>query len=649
MNKSTVLLVPLLAGLFSSHAFAADTASPSSDSSGLGTVVVTATRSGDAVPQNLIGASITVLDAEAIEDRQTRIVSDVLRDVPGLAVNRAGAVGGATQVRVRGTEGNHVLMLIDGIKASDPYIGEFDFGTLIADDSVRIEILRGQQSALYGSDAIGGVIQYITLTGAEAPGLRLRADGGSFGTSSAGARFAGVAGDLDYALASSYYRTNGTPTALNGTRDVGSDSAAASVKTLWSPIEHFKLTAVGRYGYTRADTNNSETDPASPLFGLTVDSPGVHYRNTAFYGLLRGELGLVDDRWTNALTVQLADTRRDGFDGQLRTSGDTGDRIKGSFESTYRFGASTRKQRVTFAADFEREQYQNRDPSGFGFAGKRHTDNLGFVGQYDIVVDDALALGASLRHDHNDLFHDADTYRLQASYLLSAATRLRAAAGSGIKNPEYFELFGFSDGQYIGNPNLKPEQSRGWEVGFDQRFLANAATFGLTWFTSRLRDEIVTDFPPPLFIASPANLTQDTKQRGLEASLEARVNRRWRVDASYTYLHAVADGAEAVRRPGNLASLNVTVKSADERSELTFTARYNGRQKDITFTDPTFASEPVVTLGSYTLLNLNGEYRLSGRMSLIGRVENLTGKRYQEVYSFAAAGRGAFGGFRARF
>ncbi len=648
MSKSSLVAGLLIAAPLSNVVLAADAAQSFPDT-GLNAVVVTATRSGDAVPESLIGSAVTVLDPEALEDRQTRIVSDVLRDVPGIAVNRTGGVAGLTQIRVRGTEGNHVLVLIDGIKASDPYLGEFDFGTLIADDSARIEVLRGQQSALYGSDAIGGVIQYITLTGAEAPGLRLRAEGGSFGTQSAAARFAGVANDLDYALSSTFYHTNGTPTAVNGTRDVGSDSAAASAKAIWSPVEHFKLTAVGRYSYTYADMNNSEEDPTSPLFGLAVDSAGVHYRNTAFYGLLRGELGLLDDHWTNALSVQVADSRRDGFDGNLRTSGDTGARTRGSFESTFRFGDANLKQRVTFAVDSEREQYQNRDPSGFGFSGKRHTDNLGVVGQYAVVVNDALALGASLRHDHNDLFASADTYHLEASYLLPGGTRVRAAAGSGIKNPEYFELFGFSDGQYIGNPNLKPEKSHGWEVGVDRIFSDNAATLGLTYFSSRLKDEIVTDFPPPLFIASPANLTQDTTQRGVEASFEARINNRVRVDAAYTYLHAVTDGTEAVRRPGDVASLNVTARSADGRGEVTLTARYNGRQTDVTFTDPTFATEPVVNLGSFTLLNLNGEYRLTDKMSLLARVENLTGKRYQEVYSFAAPGRGAFGGFRARF
>ncbi len=493
------------------------------------------------------------------------------------------------------------------------------------------------------------MIQYITLSGAEAPGVRLRAEGGSFGTGSAAARFAGVSGDLDYAVSASALHTDGTPTAVDGVRDVRSDNVGAAIKILWSPLDHFRLTAVGRYSYTNADSNNSNQDPASPLFGLTVDSPGVYYKNTAFYGLIRGELGSFDEHWTNALTVQLADTKRNEYEGSMRTGGDTGDRTKASWESTLKFGTEAVKQRVTFALDAEREQFQNLDPSGFGFTGKRHTNDLGAVGQYDVVVNDVLALDASLRHDRNDLFDDADTYRVQASYLLPEGTRLRAAAGSGIKNPQYFELYGYSDGQYIGNPNLRPEKSTGWEAGVDQSFLGNRATAGLTYFSSRLKDEIVTEYPPPLFVATPVNLTQDTTQRGVEAFLQARLASRVRIDASYTYLHAITDGTEALRRPDNIASFNVTVNSGDGRGELTFTARYNGRQNDITFTDPTFATEPVVTLGSYTLVNISGEYKVFEHVSLIARVENLAGKRYQEVYSFEGIGRGAFGGIRARF
>jgi vitamin B12 transporter len=612
------------------------------------TIVVTGSRSGDAIPVDKLGASVTVLDADALDQRQTRIVSDILRDAPGVAVSRTGAVGGLTQIRLRGSEGNHVLVLIDGIKASDPYYGEYDFGTLIADPEAKIEVLRGQQSSLYGSDAIGGVIQYITLTGREAPGFSVRAEGGSFDTYSGALRAAGVSGNLDYAVSGTYYHTGGTPTARNGIRDVGSDSAGLSAKLIWSPGDAFKLTGVARYSYTDADTNNSENNPASPLFGYTVDSPGVHFRNKAFYGLVRAEVTALDGRWTNALSGQVALTTRKGYNAAGFDYGDKGNRYKGSFESSLRLGDDAIVHRLTAAVDVEREEFQNTTPASYAFQGKRSTDNIGIVGQYELLVNDALSLGASIRHDENNRFDDPTTWRVQGSYRLPTGTRVRAAYGTGVKNPGYFELYGYSDGRYIGNPNLKPEKSEGWEVGIEQSFAGGKAIIGATYFDSRLKDEIYTTYPAPAYIATPSNRATLSKQHGIEVAASARPIPQIRLDATYTWLHARENGTEEVRRPKHIASFNATLFSKDERFSGTLTLRYNGRQTDVAYTDPSYV--PVrVSLKEYVLVNLNAEYKLLPNLSLFGRVENLINEDYEEVFSFATPGRAAYGGVRVRF
>lgn len=611
-------------------------------------IVVSASRSGDGVRADRLGASATLLDAEALELRQTRIVSDVLRDVPGLAVNRVGGIGGLTQVRIRGTESNHVLVLVDGIEVADPFQGEYDFGSLIADPEARIEVLRGQQSSLYGSDAIGGVIHYLTATGTEAPGVSLRAEAGSFETVTGSARLGGVSGDLDYAVSGTYYRTGGTPTARGGIRDVGSDSASASAKLSWAPSASFRLTGVARYSFTDAETNNSDNDPTSPLFGFTVDSPGVSSRNEAFYGLIRAELSALDGRWTNALTGQIADTERKGFGPTGLDSGNEGQRLKGSFESSLRFGDDAVSHRLTGAVDVERESFRNTTPSPFAFNGERHTDNIGFVGQYELLAGEAFSFGASVRRDENDRFADATTWRVQGSYRLPTRTRIRAAWGTGVKNPGYFELYGFTDGRYIGNPDLRPEKSEGWEAGIEQGFTDGRAKIGVTYFDNRLESEIFTDFPPPDFIATPGNRDAESEQHGVEAFVSARPIPQLRFDAAYTYLRAREDGAIEVRRPRHIGSVNANVFSTDERFSGTLTLRYNGRQDDVAFTDPSFV--PVrVSLREYVLVNLAAEYRLRPNVSLIGRVENLLDENYEEVFSFATPGIAAYGGVRLRF
>ena len=612
-------------------------------------VVVTASRSGEGVEVRNLPASITLLTSADLRERQTRVVSDVLRDVPGVAVNRAGAVGGFTQVRVRGTESNHVLVLIDGIEASDPYQGEFDFGTLIADEAAKIEVLRGQQSSLYGSDAIGGVIQYITLTGRELPGLSVRAEGGAQGTAAGGARLAGYSDAFDYAVSASAYHTGGYPTARDGSRDVGATLVNATAKLTWTPTDVFKITGVGRYGYTDADTNNGDIDPASPLFGYTIDSPGVHFRNNAFYGLVRADLSLADGRWNNAVIGQIADTTRRGYAAGVSDSGDKGRRYKGSYESSFRFGSDRVVNRLTGAVDFEREEFENTAPGGFFFNGRRSTENWGFVGQYELTVGDALSAGASIRQDQNNRFDDTTTYRVQAGYRLPFGLRARGAYGTGVKNPGYYELFGVQDGRYIGNPDLRPEKSKGWEAGADWDVAAGKASVGATYFDSRLDDEIFTTYPAPTFVASPANRTTRSKQHGLEAFVSARPIPQIKFDLAYTWLDSKENGVAEVRRPHHIGSINTTVFSADQRFSGTLTVRYNGRQSDVTFTDPTFATSPIVRVQEYVLVNLNAEYKLTDRFTLFGRIDNLFDEDYEEVFSTVASGRAAYGGVRARF
>lgn len=612
------------------------------------TIVVTASRSGDGIPARLLGSSVTVLDSSALEQRQTRIVSDILRDVPGIAVSRTGPIGGLTQIRIRGTEGNHSLVLIDGIKASDPYQGEFDFATLIADPYAKIEVLRGQQSSLYGSDAIGGVVQYITLTGAEAPGVALSAEGGSFGTYTASARIAGVADTLDYAISGGYYHSKGTPSSRYGTRDIGADVASASAKLIWTPSDTFKVTGVARYSYTDADVNNSDNDPNSPLFGYTVDSPGSYFTNHAFYGLVRAELSALDDRWITAVSGQIVQSKRKTYEAKALSFGTKGNRYKGSLESSLRLGNDVVKHQLTAALDVEREEFQTLTPGASVFRGKRHTDNIGFVGQYELLVNDAFSFGASVRHDDNNRFANSTTWRTQASYSLSTGTRLRAAYGTGVKSPSYLELYGYNDGRYIGNPNLKPEKSKGWEVGLEQSFAGNRNVLSVTYFDSRLTDEIYTTYPAPNHIATPANRTTKSKQHGLEFVISARPIDQLRLEANYTWLHAREDGVVEVRRPKHIASFNTTVFSRDERFSSTLTIRYNGRQRDNAYTDPSWAPVPV-TLQEYVLINLNADYKLNDNVTLFGRIENLANERYEEVFSLAAAGRGAFGGVRVRF
>ncbi len=664
--------ISLLAIVIAGQAHAEDIAAADAVS-GDDVVVVTASRSGDAIPLDLIGSSVTVIDDQEMQDRQTRIVSDVLRDVPGVAITRSGAVGGLTEIRIRGSEANQTLVFIDGIKADDPYSGQYDFGTLINDEASRIEVLRGQQSSLYGSDAIGGVVTYTTLSGREKPGYSLRAEGGSMATFSGGARAGGVVGDqFDYALTTSYYRTDGYPVAPGGKLDIGSDSLGASAKLNWTPATNFKLTAVGRYSLTHADLNDQQIAPTSPIVQgypviTAIDTPGDRTRNRGWYGLVGATWNLFDDAWTNAATAAITDNKRD-YDGPYGPSGDVGRRYRANFDSTVRFGSDHVKNRFTLAMDYERQEFRNT--TAYADRDTHVLETRGYVASYDVTVDDRLALGASARIDDYNRFRDAATYRATASYLLPGGTRFHAAYGTGIKAPTPGELFGYTSGLYIGNLALRPEESKGWEAGVEQSLLDKSVTIGATYFNNLFTDQIDTtyvyDSGSGTYIQQSYNRSGRTRQEGVEVYASARVS-DFRLDASYTYLNAPqtidalagpapGDGSfqfpvpitgQAIRRPKDVASFNATYAPKAVPLTATLTVRYTGRQRDYAFNSD--YSRLLVDLKAYTLVNFNASYDIGAHVQVFGRVENLLGQKYQEVFTYNAPGRAAYGGVRLKF
>ena len=592
------------------------------------------------VPLSEFAGSALVITADQLENRQTRDIADILRDVPGVAV---AGIAGQTQIRLRGSEANHVLVLVDGIEVSDPFAGEFDIGTLQADIGARLEVLRGPQSALYGPDAIGGVVAYESASGRAVPGFAARIEGGTQATVNGALRY-GASGDSWHAaLSAVVVSTDGQPNARGGIRDIGRDSYTVSGKGSVNLSDSIALRAAARFIRTEGQTNDSDFDPTSPTFGFTIDSPGVTFTNEAVYALIGARAEMLEGRWTHDLSAQIADVDRETDSPFGLTSASEGDRVKASYVTAFKLAD---EHNLTFAADYEVEGFRNATPGGFAFNGRREIEQIGLVGEYR-YSGEAFDLSAALRHDINDLFRDATTFRVGAGYRITDATRLRAAAGSGVKNPGFFELYGFVDGRFIGNAALRPEKSTGWEVGVDQR-LGNSASVAVTYFDSELEGEIFTTFPPPNFIATPANRTTVSEQRGVEVSFNARLAAQWSLDAAYSYLDAEENGVEEVRRPQHIASAALTWSAPDDAASATLVVRHNGEAPDVAFTDPSFV--PVrVNLDDYTLININARVRLTDQLSAFARVDNLLGERYEQVFSFVSPGRSAAVGVEARF
>ncbi|MEP0191580.1 MAG: TonB-dependent receptor [Erythrobacter sp.] len=605
-------------------------------------ILVTASRGND-VPVRNFNGSATFIAADDLENRQTRNIEDVLRDVPGVAVS---SLPGQTQIRLRGSEANHVLILVDGIEVSDPFGGEFDLGTLQAEVGSRLEVIRGPQSALYGSDAIGGVVAYESGSYDGFGGL---IEGGTNNTINGALRFGVSENDYEFSLSGVVVSTDGEPNARvetpgGGVRNLGRDSYTVSGKGSVEVADGFELRATARFIRTEGDFNGTDSDFASPTFGFVTDSPDTRFENQAFYALVGANFETLDGDWVHDLSAQVADINRDTFGAFGRTSGNEGDRLKASYVSGFKIDGG---HSLTFAADWEREQFRNDDPFGVASATRQEIENVGLVGEYNYNRG-PLDLSAAVRHDINDRFGDTTTFRVGAGYDVADTTRLRASAGSGIKNPGFFELFGFFDGVFIGNEDLTPEKNLSWEVGLDQTFANGDVSIALTYFNAVLDDEIVTTFPAPTFIATPINLDSESKQQGIEVALSANLGRGFSLNGAYTYLDAEEDGVEEVRRPDHIASASLNWESADDRFGTNLTVRYNGETEDVAFTDPSFL--PVrETLDAFTLVNFNVRAEVTKGVTLFGRVENLLDERYEQVFSFVSPGLNAVAGIRAEF
>jgi len=605
-------------------------------------VVVTASRIG-AVPEDRLGTAVTVIDKKQLEERQTRFVSDVLRDAPGVAVSRSGTAGGVTQVRMRGAEANHTLVLLDGAELGDPFQGEFDFSGLLAGDIERIEILRGSQSALYGSDAIGGVINIIPRRGHGDLAAEAMAEAGSFATWMTAAN-AGYGDDqTDVFLSASHHAIAGSNVSRFGSERDGERNSSLFFNGGVRPLDNLELRALVRYVESYAETDPQDFDFLSPTQGFAVDGNETT-DSDQLYGAVSAELAAFEGAWQTRATYAFADVERHNFSGGFASFFTAGDRHKASIASAVTFETGQASHKLTGAIDWKRETYQNL-PIGAPtpINDKRELETTGYVAAYDLSLGDFDA-GAAVRRDANDRFEDANTYRLQASYRLGD-TRLRASAGSGIKNPTNFELFGFDPGTFIGNPNLKPEKSVGWDAGLDHTFWDGKAKATVTYFQADLEDEIFTDFIPPTFESTPKNRATKSNRRGVELTLDAAIG-DWSLDAAYTYVDATEGGLDEVRRPPHTASLNVTYRFI-ERASATVSVRYNGDQQDNEFIFAT--PQDFVTLPAYTLVNLNASYDATDNIQLFARVENLLDENYEEVFTYRASGIAAYAGIKSKF
>ena len=602
-------------------------------------VVVTANRT----PTSRIasGSSISVVTSEEFSRKQTSFVADVFRDVPGISLSRTGPVGAQTQVRMRGTEANHTLVLIDGVEVNDPSgASEFDFNTLLVDDIERVEILRGPQSSLYGSDAIGGVINIITKSGDGAIKAAASAEGGSFGTGKAAVSVRGSEGIVNYSFGLSEFTTEGVsfaPERQGNTEQDGFDVTAFNTKIGIQLTENLDFEIVGRYV-----DSQQEFDELGNVGGLSlpVDSQS-ETESEAFSLGLKSVLQSFEGQWEHILGVGISEIDRENFGGFASTF--KGDKRRVYYQSNVFVETSALAEAshvFTFLVDNEIDA---QDVLGGGIQSDVDSETTGFVGEYKLEIFDQIFLSASIRHDENDLFKNTNTVRTTGAYVVKdTGTRLHTSYGEGVKNPTLFELFGFAPG-FTPNPNLKSEKSYGWDVGVEQEFMNGQATFAATYFENTINNLIQGAG------ATAVNLNGKNKIEGAEFEVSIRPATDLSFSGQYTYTGTEdANGIELIRRPKHVASLRSTLTRFNGDLEVNFGGTYYGKQNDTAFQAVLPFGSQTVTLDSYILADANIKYKLTDNVSIFGRLQNILNVRYENVFGTANPGFGAFMGLQVQ-
>ena len=582
-------------------------------------IVVVGERIGYAEVDELTAPASTISGIE-IEDRGQGELAEILRSLPSLSVSQSGPSTGLTQLRLRGAEANQMVVLIDGVEVANPIDGAFDFGGLRAEDVVRVEVLRGEQSALYGADAVAGVINIVTRTGATREGWRASLEAGSRDTVEG--YFSGTVpvGIAALTINGNAFRTDGYDISDTDGEDDAAQSRSFGLGLNGMEVGPVVLSA--KYGFIRRD---SEFDEDVDFDGRLEDTDSESTVETTT-ARVEGRWNLSDVEFLAA--VSRAETETDTRAGFSTLT--TGTRDQATLVGKRDWGAHV----LTALAEYEDETY--------AFAGDPDSpsnDTWGIAGDYGYTSGN-ITITASARFDSNDLFDDSLTWRAGAGFETEAFGRFTASVGTGVKNPSLIELFGFFPAsRFVGNADLQPETSTGYNLGWS--YDLGEGRVSANYFRSELEDEIVTIFNPD-FTTGVANLDTDSTREGIEFEGWYSLGDVY-LQGTASFPDSEQDGAEEIRRPDFLASVTATWQASDAL-RLTAFVDHTGTQLDADFA--TFSN---VELDAFTLVGASVAYDVTSAWQVYARGTNLLDEDYEEVVGYRSPPRALFVGLRADY
>lgn len=604
-------------------------------------ILVTASRAP--VLEDDIGVSVTIFDEQLIEGLGEAQAVDLLRLSPGVSVSTSGSRGTQAQLRIRGSEANHALLFVDGIAFNDPAAGnEARFETLTGDGLGRVEIIRGPQSALWGSEAIGGVIALASPD--PLAGTRYSALGEYGGFDSArGAAAATLTGDdVGATLTGSHARSDGIDIVGGGAGDLdGYRNTTLGLLAIARPGSNGEFGVAARYIDARSEFDGF--DPFSFARADTLDSSATE---TA---AIRGWAGLgIDPTMPSAIRTEaqyLTSNNRNFLDADPlnRTQAD---RFQLSIQGESRLVVGGTRHVLIAASEWQEEGFAARDQQYFGATNQdRSRSRAAYIGEWRARWGEMFGTDIAVRHDNFSAFANATTFRAAGHAELGGGFGLNASYGEGIAQPTFFDLFGFFPGSFVGNPALEVERARSVEIG--ARWRSRDIAFSITGFQAELRGEIVSVFDPTTFLSSTANASGESDRRGVEIAIEATPLPGLTLIANYTYLDAedqqVSGGVQLreIRRPKHGA--NVAIAWQTGRWHMGGSAAWVGARTD---TDFDLFPARTVRLDDYLLVSARIGYEIVPGIEIYGRATNLLDEEYQDVVGYKTPGRALYAGLR---
>ena len=602
------------------------------------------------VNQDQTASSVTVLTEKDFAERNATYVSDVLKTVPSLAVSTSGGRGTLTNVFLRGADANHTAVIIDGVKANPVSGYGFDFGGLALSNIERIEVLRGEQSALWGSDAMGGVIYITTKKGLE-KGKTFNVDydfgTGSHRTVDGSLTLSGSNNNFYYALHGDSHHTKGI-SALSKDRFnyTAQDGTAVSTGGASERDKFHRDNASLRFGYDDNqkgfDFLTSHSSQTANFDNSVTDEKGHYTRTRDTLFKLSGFLGNGDELLKHKVGVSHIKTDSDtvGY-----ASAYDAKKLNANYQLDVNFdreGSIT--QGLSFLTDYQKTDFNS---SYFNNAGNKKLIEKSVAAEYRLLHDADHSLNVSGRYTDSSEYENSWTGRIAGAYRLHNNVKAHASIGSAIQNPTITEYYGYN-ARYIGNPNLQPEKSVGGDVGFLFETDDHRHSVDITYFTRNVKNAISSEVINSVTYASRAvNLDGKSKVKGLEVAYNGKITDVLTAYANYTYTQTRdSKGIELARRPKHLANTGLAYQIT-EKLGADVNLSYTGKRMD-TYYSPSYSTHKV-KLPSYTLANVGVNYKVAESLTVYANLNNVFNKKYENVLGYGQEGRNVYVGLRGSF